>query len=54
MYMGKAKFDYQPLFGKNEPALIPSSSGRIKDRTRGTSEIEPRAKRSVHGLGREW
>ena len=27
--------DYQPLFGKNEPALI-------KDRTRETAEIEPR------------
>ena len=33
------RLDYQPLFGKMSPALIPR--GRIKDRTRETAEIEP-------------
>ena len=35
---GKFTLDYQPLFGK----MSPHSSGRIKDRTRETVEIEPR------------
>ena len=42
-YKGKIlnpKLDYQPLFGKMSPQS--SSSGRIKDRTRETAEIEPR------------
>ena len=34
------RLDYQPLFGENEPALIPPEGGRIKDRTRETAEIE--------------
>ena len=34
------RLDYQPLFGKMSPHSSPSS-GRIKDRTRETVEIEP-------------
>ena len=38
-----ARLDYQPLFGKMSPHSSPrkSSSGRIKDQTRETAEIEP-------------
>ena len=37
------RLDYQPLFGKMSPHSSPESlsSGRIKDRTRETAEIEP-------------
>ena len=37
------RLDYQPLFGKMSPHSSPEclSSGRIKDRTRETVEIEP-------------
>ena len=49
----KARLDYQPLFGKMSPH---SSSGRIKDRTQETAEIEP-TKRPVDkhlGPEEEW
>ena len=39
------RLDYQPLFGEMSPYSSPEralSSGRIKDRTRETAEIEPR------------
>ena len=39
-----ARLDYQPLFGKISPHSSPERalfSGRIKDRTRETAEIEP-------------
>ena len=38
------RLDYQPLFGKMSPHSSPVSSGRIKDRTRETAEIEPNSK----------
>ena len=38
-----ARLDYQPLFGKMSPHSSPErASGRIKDRTRETAEIESR------------
>ena len=43
-YYRNARLDYQPLFGKMSPHSSPRrslSSGRIKDRTRETVEIEP-------------
>ena len=36
-----SRLDYQPLFGKMSPHSSPFS-GRIKDRTRETAEIEPK------------
>ena len=36
----ESRLDYQPLFGKMSPHSSPSS-GRIKDRTWETAEIEP-------------
>ena len=37
------RLDYQPLFGKMSPHSSPERfSGRIKDRTRETAEIEPK------------
>ena len=46
------RLDYQPLFGKMSPHSSPESlsSGRIKDRTRETAEIEPTSGSPLIGI----
>ena len=51
---GYTRLDCQPLFGKMSPQSFPIwsslSSGRIKDRTRETAEIEPMGTRTLTSL----
>ena len=46
------RLDYQPLFGKMSPHS--SASGKIKDQTRETAEIEPRRRWTSRNSPRLW